>query len=385
MNLLNSMTDINSKNSKKIAIFGGSFDPVHNAHVELIKNLSERFDKVIVVPSYESPFKIGVKKASPEDRLTMLRLAVSGLDKVIVSDYEILKKGISYSVETAEHFLSYGNLFWIIGSEMLNRLTDWKDFDVLKGLVTFYVVKRPGFEITIPDFIANSGIKLEIADFDGADVSSSKIKIDVAFGFETSDLPKNVYDYIVSRKLYTDYKYIVDGYEKFGLTYSRQLHSYNVALTAVNLAKRYNVDVDKTIIAALLHDIAKYIGEERETELGLKCDEPLKECRHAELGAQIAEKYFGIKDKEILDAIKYHTVCNKDMDNLAKIIALADYIEPGRNFSGVEKIRRIAEKDLDESVISMLENTLEYLKGKIINKNSIEALNYFKLKKGDKF
>lgn len=369
------MTDINTDKNNKIAIFGGSFDPIHNSHLELIKNLRKRFNKVIVVPGFQTPFKADAKTASASDRLSMLRIALKGISDVIISEYEINRETISYSIDTAKEFFGLGQLYWVIGSEMLVKLCDWKKIDELKNLVTFYIVKRRGFEITNTDKLRERQIKYEIADFECTDTSSSKIKIDIAFG-KALDLPRAVNDYISEKGLYTDYKFITDRYSEFHMKRERIEHSYNVALTAVQLAKRFAVNVDKAIIAALLHDIGKYIDDDEMSTLGLINTEPIVPCRHAGIGAQIAEKYFGIEDREILDAIKYHTVGNKEMGKLAKIIFLADYIEPTRNFDGLDEIRKTAETDLDKSIILVLKNTLKYLEGKEIHKDTSDTLNF---------
>ena len=366
------MTDINSK----IAIFGGSFDPIHKAHIELIKNLCNRFDKVIIVPGYRTPFKVDTKTASPIDRIEMLKLAVGNIEKAEISEFEIDMKGVSYSIDTALHFSGRGELYWVIGSEMLYKLCGWHRIDELKKLVTFYIVKRPGFDINNLADLKKADIAYQISDFEGTEASSSKVKLDIAFNVH-SELSKGVYKYIKSHGLYCDYKYIVDRYNEFNMYPSRIRHSYNVALTAIALAKRYGVNVEKAITAALLHDIGKCLNETDLKNRGLYTDEPIEPCRHAQIGEQIAYKYFSVKDREILNAIKFHTVGNKSMDNLAKIIFLADYIEPSRKFNGLDEIRKMSMIDLDETVIMVLQNTVKYLQGKsVIHKDSIETLNF---------
>ena len=177
----------------KTAIFGGSFDPPHFGHIDIVKNLEKRFDKVIVVPSFVSPFKTGASDASARLRLCK---KVFASDTTEVSRYEVAKKGVSYSVDTAAYYAkkSDGALYWVIGSEELYRLCDWHDIDRLKTLVTFYVVNRPNFapsDSLLKD-LKKRKIKIKFANFDGLDISSARIKIDKAFGMPNAFVPSDV-------------------------------------------------------------------------------------------------------------------------------------------------------------------------------------------------
>ena len=162
-------------------------------------------------------------------------------------------------------------------------------------------------------------------------------------------------------------------------------HSIGVKECAAELAKIYNEDVSKAAIAGLLHDCAKGFDDhqliQKSKEYNVKLD-PIsvlqKELIHGPLGAKIAKHLFNIKDKDILSAIEYHTYGRKDMTVLEKIIFLADLIEPGRDYPGVEKLRALAEKDLDRAVLKALDNNIIYIvtKGQLIHPNTIEARNY---------
>ncbi|MDO4300894.1 MAG: bis(5'-nucleosyl)-tetraphosphatase (symmetrical) YqeK [Clostridia bacterium] len=172
------------------------------------------------------------------------------------------------------------------------------------------------------------------------------------------------------------------------LTPKRYKHTQGVAQEALQLAKRYDIDSDKAYLAGLLHDCAKCLTDEEKLELcdkyGLILDDILKsqpDLTHSFLGAKIAEKEYGINDNEILDAIAYHTTGRPDMSMLEKIIFIADYIEPNRDyFQGLDKVRELAYKDINKAVICSLENTINYNKHKkrIIHPLGIAALEYLK-------
>ncbi len=165
----------------------------------------------------------------------------------------------------------------------------------------------------------------------------------------------------------------------------RYEHSLRVMETSIELAKRYNSSIEKAAVAGLLHDCGKLKGETNLlkvcSDFGIILDGMTKinsELIHSVLGAAIAEKEYGIKDEEVLKAIKYHTTGRENMSLLEKIVYIADLIEPGRSFEGVDKLRKLALEDLDRCLIYSLDNTLKFLieNKKIIHIDSIKARNY---------
>lgn len=170
----------------------------------------------------------------------------------------------------------------------------------------------------------------------------------------------------------------------------RYEHSLRVVDIAAKLAKIYNADVEKVKTAALFHDCAKFQEErsllKRISDFDIILDKVMqtnKELIHGPLGSKIAELEYGISDKEVLDAIYYHTTGRVNMTLLEKIVYIADYIEPRRNFPGVEEIRAMAFKDLDESILMAMDNTILFLikNNNLIHPNTLEARNCFILNK----
>jgi len=168
------------------------------------------------------------------------------------------------------------------------------------------------------------------------------------------------------------------------LTEKRYIHSVNVMEVAVKLADKYNADRDKAAVAGILHDCARCMKYEDAVNLSksynvLVDEETIKqiELLHGPLGEAIARNEYGIDDKEILSAIRYHTTGHGNMTLLEKIIYIADYIEPARNFECVEEARKLAFEDIDRAVLFSLDNTIRYLllKGALIHGYTIEARN----------
>ena len=172
-------------------------------------------------------------------------------------------------------------------------------------------------------------------------------------------------------------------YLKSRLKEERFQHSINVMKMAVKLAQMYQVDTYNAKFAGLLHDCAKNMKAE---ELVAYCDEhkiPVDEVKrsspgilHAEVGADIAKREFGA-NKEIEEAILYHTLAHREMTKLAKIIYIADLIEEGRDLPGLDEIRKIVYRDLDEGYLAALKYCIENVaeRGKLIHQQSLDALD----------
>lgn len=168
------------------------------------------------------------------------------------------------------------------------------------------------------------------------------------------------------------------------LTPHRFTHSLGVEKIAVQLAEKYGADVEKVRIAALVHDCAKNIPEDEIIDAaqryGLELDEistAEKALIHGPLGAKIAQEYFDIDDSEILHAIALHTTGGKVMNKIDKIIYLADFIEEGREYDGVEYLRELAFKDLNTALLKSFENTIWYVisLNSLLHPNTIYARN----------
>ncbi len=151
------------------------------------------------------------------------------------------------------------------------------------------------------------------------------------------------------------------------LTEHRYIHTIGVMETAIKLAKIHGSDEKKSELAAIFHDYAKFRPKDEMEQIiisrQMKQDllDYDKELWHAPVGAYLVENEVGITDLDILNAIKCHTSGKVSMTILDKIIFVADYIEPGRAFPGVEEVRKIAESDLDLAVILTLRNTISFL------------------------
>jgi len=164
----------------------------------------------------------------------------------------------------------------------------------------------------------------------------------------------------------------------------RYQHTLGVMEASVMLARQYGADIYKTSAAALLHDYAKDYSKEEllyyVKEYSIETDpimENAHQLLHGKVAASIAYHQFEIEDEEVLLAIEFHTTGRKGMGLIEKIIYLSDFIEPGREYIGVESLRKLALEDLDKAVFQALTNTMMYVlrTGKLLHQNTLEARN----------
>ena len=175
----------------------------------------------------------------------------------------------------------------------------------------------------------------------------------------------------------------IDNDLKDVLSEERYKHCIGVMNKAGELAEKYNVDVNKARLVGLAHDIAKEMTHDdklkyvKENEIQIDDIEKINVgLLHAKIGADICKKRYGFT-QEMQDAITYHTTGNKNMDDLAKILIVADKAEDGRTWEDSQKVREIADKSLDEAVIYIIDvsikNTID--KNKLIHTDSIDTRN----------
>ncbi len=352
----------------KIAIYGGAFNPVHNEHINMALAAKRELglDKIIVVPTNLSPHKSGLLTASPRDRLNMCRLAFLKQEGFEVSDCEINRGGISYSYVTCRRFKKLypgAEIYFIMGADMLKSFANWKEpEEILKCVTPLVCARENPAELKAYIKAFSSRFKSDVVSFSyvGKSVSSTQVRTLAALGEDISDyVPEEVKNSIRSRKLYAIPE--VWGVKKL-LTEERFKHTVGVALLAAQYAPKLKVFEYDAIVAAALHDCAKYLGESSPELRGFEFPTGVPApVMHQYTGAYVAEHTFGITDKYVLNAIRYHTSGRENMSNLEKLIFLSDLLEDGRDFEGVEHLRKLFAKDVDECLLAALEHQLEYL------------------------
>ena len=195
------------KNLKKIGILGGTFDPIHTGHLVLADELREKLklERVIFIPSASPPHKTEHQLSSAAHRFEMTKLALKGNSHFSVSDIELKREGLSYTVETLrklKELYKDSEIHFLTGSDVLDEITTWKEPDEIYRLAKIVIGIRPGFDEFDPeDHFAKRSIILRIT---GVDVSSTHIREKVAKGESIKYLvPSEVEEYIRRKHLYT--------------------------------------------------------------------------------------------------------------------------------------------------------------------------------------
>ena len=387
---------------EKIGIFGGSFNPPHLGHVHAARYaaLSLGLDRLMLIPSGKTPCKpVPELTASPEQRLRMLSIAFGSVPIAEVSSMELDRGGESYTWETVRQ-IREGNpeaeLFLLLGTDMFLKFPQWVDADRLCGEVTLVSMNRgeKGERenlIRAAARIESMGGKTVLLDNPVTFISSSQVRRLLAFEGADSFLPEGLLSYIRGEKLYyvgADLKNLpMERLEQVVVSLlkaNRVKHVLGCRDTAVELAKVWGVDPVDAGRAGLLHDITKALDGQLQLTLcgayGKLLDDfsrKYPKTLHALTGSLVAGRIFG-ENKAVVSAIEFHTTGKADMSLLEAIIYVADYMEPNRDFPGVERLRELAYTDIRGALKLGLEMTLEHLKeqGGEVSPASRQALDY---------
>lgn len=196
----------------KIGLFGGSFNPIHNGHINLAVSVKNelKLDKVIFIPSGTAPHKSSNEYASAEDRLKMCRLALENYDDFEISDYELCRQGKSYTVYTVRHFKQlypYDELVWMVGSDMLLTFDQWYEYREILGKVTLAAISRYGSDLNelykMSEKLSLYG-KIIVVNASAVTISSTKIRKMIKNNEDLSCyLNGKVVKYIMLKNLYS--------------------------------------------------------------------------------------------------------------------------------------------------------------------------------------
>lgn len=405
----------------RIGILGGSFNPPHKAHREIARIAMDSYnlDTLYVMPTSRSPFKTNDEYVDDNHRMRMVRLMITGMkdDRVKLSDMEIKKGGINYTFETLQEFQKEhqgDSLFFIMGADSLETFDKWINPEIITEYATILVAPRGDMDIDdLKDLCDEkseeyNGMFLPIdLPMRYADVSSTGLRDEIAASSGENDKPdmlsRRVWRYIILHGLYgfpeLTYDFVPPEIDikhclKSTLKPKRVKHTFGVADTAEELGILYS-NGDETLpirarLAGLLHDCAKYFTDEEQIELcdkyGIELTQTERENTsliHGKLGAYLAQHRYGVKDEEILSAIRVHTVGKPAMTTLEKIIYISDYIEPNRDIPKakhpLKQLRKMVKYDLDGTLIFAIENTIDFLEknGRVIDEGSLATLAYY--------
>ncbi|MCL2620492.1 MAG: nicotinate-nucleotide adenylyltransferase [Defluviitaleaceae bacterium] len=381
---------------RKIGIMGGTFDPIHNGHLRVAEEVRQALglDEVIFMPAGNPVLKQDRDVTSAQDRFAMCLLATADNPHFSVSDSEIKRAGITYTVDTILELHKLhpaAKLFFIVGTDAAEFFHKWRGHQQILENCQLVVVARNGDEKPARDCVCGDFHWVEITQLD---ISSTQIRQHMVDGKSIKYLvPDGVREYINKQGLYKGQVANLSTLLAIELSRPRYNHSLEVMKEALALGRHYNADeatLKKLEIAGLLHDCAKNMCEELPyNEIEEVCNRsgyPLPDffrkvpiLAHGYMGAVLAKRVYGIDDPEISSAISCHTFGKPNMSFLEKVIYLADFIEPTRPESRARATaRELAYKNIDKAMIFVLELIINRNKslGRDIYPKSQQALDY---------
>ena len=382
----------------KIAIYGGTFNPVHNGHIEVVNQVKSQLkcDKVIIVPTLIPPHKTAQELASNEARLEMCRIAFE--DEITeISDFEMQSGGKSYTYLTLQYFKEKypdDELYFVMGSDMLFTFLKWRNPDIIMSLATLVCICRSDEDVKSAgkyarEIQANGG-ECILLNCKPVEVSSTEIRAIIASEDSAEGLTsKEVLEYIFANNLYNFDKSIYNNYREYlkeNLSEKRYIHSVNVANSSLRLAILNKCDTHKAYLAGLLHDICKELPYEKQSELMQRSEFPITKTEllapktwHGIAAAVFVKEHFGITDNEVLSAIRYHTVAKADMSLVEKAVYLADLISKERVYADVEDMRASSYLDMNLGMYKAMCFTLNFSveHKRTVPEVTLEAYNEF--------
>ena len=386
---------------ERIGIYGGSFNPPHIGHIraarEAVRELG--LTSLFLLPAGEVPGKTPPEgSADAQARLRMLELAVGGCPDLRMSDFDARRERCR-TWETVEHFAREypeAELTVLVGSDQLAKLSDWENVSFVLSHAQIAVARRglPGEEELIREksaLLRRMGGRIRVLENPVESISSTQLRRLLAFGCGWEFLPSKVAEFIRQEGLYhvnADWKNLpMEQLEQVVLSLlnpNRIRHVLGCRDTAVALAKRWGADETDAARAGILHDITKALDGPLQLTLCEAYGKMLTDFSrkypktlHALTGSLVAERIFG-ENPQVVSAICHHTTGKAGMNLLETIIYVADYMEPNRDFPGVERLRELAYSDIQAALKLGLEMTLEHLKkqGSEVSPESREALAY---------
>lgn len=341
----------------RVLVYGGSFDPPHRGHAALLLAAAKKLnpDRILIVPAFRAPLK-DAPQASSKDRLTMARLGIldplplKWRSRCRIDAREARARRQVFTVETLGA-LEGTDLHFLCGQDSAVSFPKWKEPSRLKALATWWYGARPGAEDRPP-----SHFRLVPGGFPS--ISSTELRSKLALDQDCSkELHPSVASYIGKRNLYG--KRMVARL-RTTLSPSRFEHTLNVASLAESLARRWGADPVKARLAGLLHDagrryppneLARYARQRRLAvpERAIILDlAPM--LLHAYVSADLARREFGVTDPEILNAVRRHTLGDRRLGLLDKILYVADACAIDRTHATSAATRALAFDDLDAAL-----------------------------------
>jgi len=381
----------------RLAILGGSFNPIHLGHLFLADAvLSElRYDRVVMVPAYISPFKPAAPgmENSAQNRLEMIAASITANPRLSVDACEIKREGVSYTVDTVADIINRynpdGKPGLIIGDDLIGDFPKWYKSDEILSLADIIIARRVHSESSPEVPFPYTGITNDIMEISSGAVRE-KIASNSSWRYLVPDAARVI---IEDRKLYgfrgptakngprvAAIKSLIQRIEneaRANLNLTRYIHSRHTALLAWDLCCRFrkdypSLDPELGYLTGIAHDLCKQLCDEEQIRLAKiyggeisRIEKEKPSLLHGKACAVVLKERFKVNDDEVLKAIAHHTEGQKDMGPLAKILYIADKMEVSRVKVEPALRKRILSGDtLDRILISVLEQAVSSIRNR---------------------
>jgi len=368
----------------KLGILGGSFNPFHNGHLYLADTVLSalKLDRVVFIPANRSPFKLeNVPECCAIDRVDMVAAAIEGDLRFALDNCEVKREGVSYTINTVEDIIERytptGKPVLIIGDDLAAEFPKWRESERILQLADIAVAcrinsvpkKYPFAHIVVKNDVMNvSSHMIRQKIIENGDWRSlvppgarGMIEDRQLYGYKNAKFSENCSQSMIQR---------IEASARETLSHERFLHSRNTALHASDMCRRFGLDPLAGYLAGIAHDLAKQMENKKLIKIvkadgqetsSLEKDKP--NLLHGKAAAVLLRDRFCIHNKEVLEAVAFHTSGCENMGPLAKIIYIADKTEYSRNIDPA--IRKMCmEDDLDSILFTVLEKTITKLKAR---------------------
>ena len=382
----------------RIAIYGGSFNPPHLGHVEAAVTVMNEVcpDRFFIIPASIPPHKaLAEGSPSADERFFLTQLAFFAVPGAEVLDIELYREGKCYTADTVEQLKKEfpdDELMFAMGTDMFLSFETWYKFRyLLENLTLLPMARNDGEEGEILRYAEHLekeyGAKVQCLRHEPKPMSSTDIRDMLSRRMGAEFLPDLVYRQILQHHDYDAKAELYWLREKAHamLKPNRVAHVIGVESEAVKLANFWGEDPEDAAEAGILHDITKKLLLDDQLILCEKygiindiAETENVKLLHAKTGAALARDMFGISDR-VFEAIRWHTTGKPDMNLLEKIVYMADYIEPNRDFEGVEELRELAYEDIDKAMALGLKMSIDEITAKntVPYKDTIEAYLWY--------
>ena len=389
---------------QRIGIYGGTYNPPHMGHVQAAQYACQalQLDRLLMVPTNVSPHKqLADNSPTAQQRLQMVSLAAQGIPSIEASDVELRREGPSYTWQTVAAFREQypdAKLFLLMGTDMFLCFDSWKEPQhILKNAALAVFYRGQADEVSqINDQkqkLEAMGAEIYLVNNPVLDISSTELRRMLVLRCASEYLHPAVERLIYNHGFYGTGRELRNlSLEQLQeavvslLKPNRVAHVMGCRQAAEALAKRWGADETDAARAALLHDITKALDGPHQLTLSRSYGMILDafssrnpKTLHALTGSWVAERIFG-ENEAVVNAIASHTTGKPGMNLLEMIIYVADYMEPNRDFPGVEELRALAYSDLKAALKLGLNMTITLLRqqGREVSPESAQTLAWLK-------